>query len=69
MLQVNIHLFHDACNLKSVESQGPSIYVNFRERALHYALDNIAGEQVIIQSHLEILMQIFSFGSRSMRRI
>jgi hypothetical protein len=41
---VNIHLFHDACNLKSVESVGPSIYVNFRQRALEYALDRISGD-------------------------
>ena len=45
--QINIHLFHDACNLKSVESEGPSIYVNFRQRALEYALDNIAGANTI----------------------
>ena len=38
---VNIHLFHDASNLKSVESV-PSIYVNYRKRALSYTLDRIA---------------------------
>ena len=38
---VNIHLFHDASNLKSVESV-PSIYVNNRKRALCYTLDRIA---------------------------
>jgi inositol-1,4,5-trisphosphate 5-phosphatase len=37
---VNIHLFHDASNLKSVESV-PSIYVNYRKRALNYTLDRI----------------------------
>jgi len=37
---VNIHLFHDASNLKSVESV-PSIYVNYRKRALCYTLDRI----------------------------
>jgi len=38
---VNIHLFHDSSNLKSVESV-PSIYVNYRKRALCYTLDRIA---------------------------
>ena len=41
---MNIHLFHDACNLKSVESEGPSIYVSYRQRALEYALERISGE-------------------------
>ena len=40
---VNIHLFHDASNLKSVESV-PSIYVNYRKRALCYTLDRIANK-------------------------
>ena len=38
---VNIHLFHDVSNLKSVESV-PSIYVNYRKRALSYTLDRIS---------------------------
>ena len=36
-------MFHDACNLKSVESDGPSIYVSYRQRALEYTLDRISG--------------------------
>ena len=40
---VNIHLFHDASNLKSVESV-PSIYVNYRKRALVYTLDRMANK-------------------------
>ena len=40
---VNIHLFHDSSNLKSVESV-PSIYVNYRKRALSYTLDRIANK-------------------------
>lgn len=40
---VNIHLFHDASNLKSVESV-PSIYVNYRKRALCYTLDRIGNK-------------------------
>jgi len=40
---VNIHLFHDSSNLKSVESV-PSIYVNYRKRALCYTLDRIAAD-------------------------
>lgn len=42
---VNIHLFHDASNLKSVESV-PSIYVNYRKRALSYTLDRITSTKV-----------------------
>ena len=45
---VNIHLFHDASNLKSVEKT-PSIYVDFRQRALQYTLDrvrNVTGAEV-----------------------
>ena len=38
---VNIHLFPDKSNLKSVESV-PSIYVNYRKHALCYTLDRIA---------------------------
>lgn len=41
---VNIHLFHDASNLISVESV-PSIYVNYRKRALSYILDRISGNK------------------------
>ena len=44
---VNIHLFHDASNLKSVESV-PSIYVNYRKRALCYTLDRI-GMPIILK--------------------
>ena len=40
---VNIHLFHDSSNLKSVETV-PSIYVNYRKRALCYTLDRIANQ-------------------------
>ena len=40
---VNIHLFHDASNLISVESV-PSIYVNYRKRALSYTLDRISNK-------------------------
>ena len=38
---VNIHLFPDKSNLKSVESV-PSIYANYRKHALCYTLDRIA---------------------------
>jgi hypothetical protein len=44
---VNIHLFHDASNLISVESV-PSIYVNYRKRALSYILDRISGTVYIL---------------------
>ncbi len=39
---VNIHLFHDASNLVSVES---SIYCDFRRRALRYALDRLQEQE------------------------
>ncbi|XP_040576747.1 inositol polyphosphate-5-phosphatase A [Lepeophtheirus salmonis] len=37
---INIHLFHDASNLVSFETD-PSVYVNYRRRALQYTLDLI----------------------------
>ena len=47
---VNIHLFHDASNLKSVESV-PSIYVNYRKRALSYTLDRIGNKLNSTKNH------------------
>ena len=54
---VNIHLFHDASNLKSVESV-PSIYVNYRKRALCYTLDRIGMPITLKFDFLEILMYV-----------
>jgi hypothetical protein len=45
-----------------VESEGPSIYVNFRQRALTYALDNISGDN---SSHR--LLPHFIFGDFNFR--
>lgn len=41
---INIHLFHDASNLVSVE-EVPSIYCNFRRKALQYTLDKVQADQ------------------------
>ncbi len=40
---VNIHLFHDANNLVSVEA-APSVYSVYRRRALQFTLDCLQGE-------------------------
>ena len=40
---INVHLFHDASNLVSVES-APSVYCVLRRRALTWILDRIQGE-------------------------
>ncbi len=37
---VNVHLFHDASNLVSMEA-APSVYCNFRRRALRHVLDHL----------------------------
>lgn len=42
---INVHLFHDASNLVSVES-APSVYCVLRRRALTWILDRIQGENV-----------------------
>lgn len=64
---VNIHLFHDASNLKSVETV-PSIYVNYRRRALQHTLDRInnvsAGED---NNSLHPTVPYFIFGDFNFR--
>jgi len=61
---VNVHLFHDASNLKSVEKT-PSIYVNFRERALVHTLDRV---QNTFGSHeLPPRAPLFIFGDFNFR--
>ena len=61
---VNVHLFHDASNLKSVEKT-PSIYVNFRERALVHTLDRV---QNTLGSHeLPPRAPLFIFGDFNFR--
>ena len=59
-----MHLFHDASNLKSVEKT-PSIYVNFRERALVHTLDRV---QNTLGSHeLPPRAPLFIFGDFNFR--
>ena len=59
-----MHLFHDASNLKSVEKT-PSIYVNFRERALVHTLDRV---QNTFGSHeLPPRAPLFIFGDFNFR--
>jgi len=41
---VNIHLFHDACNLQAVE-QSPSVYSGHRKDALVYAMNELAKDK------------------------
>ena len=66
---VNIHLFHDASNLKSVESV-PSIYVNYRKRALCYTLDRIANHTTSAPSEAAVKHEpkpYFIFGDFNFR--
>ena len=66
---VNIHLFHDASNLKSVESV-PSIYVNYRKRALCYTLDRIANHTTSATSEAAVKHEpkpYFIFGDFNFR--
>ena len=41
---INVHNFHDASNLVSVEA-APSIYCDYRRRALQYTLDRIQNDE------------------------
>ena len=61
---VNIHLFHDASNLKSVEKV-PSIYVNYRQKALNYTLDRVQNTEA--DPDLPPAAPFFIFGDFNFR--
>ena len=56
---INIHLIHDASNLISCESS-PSVYCEFRRRALEYTLDRVHKED-------NVLVPFFIFGDFNFR--
>ena len=41
---VNIHLFNDNSNLKSMDSKYPSVYAHHRKRALDYVIGRITNK-------------------------
>ena len=68
---INVHLFHDASNLVSVES-APSVYCVLRRRALTWILDRVQGEGAEHARAPFFIFGDFNFrldGSRVLRKL